>query len=80
LRQNIARLTMQSIDGKVIDKIKNATREKFAFLTEDFLSFGSAKVVAKALELVVEVIKNSIYNSDRMILRDQIIIAGCKKT
>ena len=44
---------MQSVDDKVIAKIKNAKRGSL-FFTEDFLSFGSAKTVAKALERMVE--------------------------
>jgi hypothetical protein len=44
---------MQSIDDKVIAKIKKAKRGSL-FFTEDFLSFGSAKAVAKALERMVE--------------------------
>lgn len=43
---------MQSIDDKVILKIKKAKRGSL-FFTEDFLSFGSAKAVAKALERLV---------------------------
>jgi hypothetical protein len=44
---------MQSVDDKVIAKIKKAKRGSL-FFTEDFLSFGSAKAVAKALERMVE--------------------------
>lgn len=44
---------MQSVDDKVIAKIKKARRGSL-FFTEDFLSFGSAKAVAKALERMVE--------------------------
>ena len=44
---------MQSTDDKVIAKIKKAKRGSL-FFTEDFLSFGSAKTVAKALERMVE--------------------------
>mgnify|MGYP003458217357 FL=1 len=44
---------MQSIEDKVIAKIKKAKRGSL-FFTEDFLSFGSAKAVAKALERMVE--------------------------
>lgn len=44
---------MQSIDDKVIIKIKKAKRGSL-FFTEDFLSFGSAKAIAKALERMVE--------------------------
>ena len=53
LRQNKTKLTMQSVDDKVIAKIKKAKRGSL-FFTEDFLSFGSAKTVAKALERMVE--------------------------
>ena len=44
---------MQSVDDKVIAKLKKAKRGSL-FFTEDFLSFGSAKTVAKALERMVE--------------------------
>ncbi len=44
---------MQSIDDKVIIKIKKAKRGSL-FFVEDFLSFGSAKAIAKALERMVE--------------------------
>lgn len=44
---------MQSTDDKVIAKIKKAKRGSL-FFTEDFLSFGSAKTVSKALERMVE--------------------------
>ena len=44
---------MESIDDKVVTKIKKASRGSL-FFTEDFLSFGSAKAVAKALERMVE--------------------------
>ena len=44
---------MQSVDDNVIAKIKKANRGSL-FFTEDFLSFGSAKTVAKALERMVE--------------------------
>jgi hypothetical protein len=44
---------MQSVDDKVIARIKKAKRGSL-FFTEDFLSFGSAKAVAKALERMVE--------------------------
>ena len=44
---------MQSIDDRVIAKIKKAKRGSL-FFAEDFLSFGSAKAIAKALERMVE--------------------------
>jgi hypothetical protein len=44
---------MQSIDNKVINKIKKAKRGSLFFI-EDFISFGTAKAVAKALERMVE--------------------------
>jgi hypothetical protein len=53
LRQNKSIKDMQSVDDKVIAKIKKAKRGSL-FFTEDFLSFGSAKAVAKALERMVE--------------------------
>lgn len=40
---------MQSIDDKIIIKFKKAGRGSL-FFTEDFLHFGAAKAVAKALE------------------------------
>jgi hypothetical protein len=43
---------MQSIDDNIFDKIKKAERGSL-FFTEDFLRFGSAKAVAKALERLV---------------------------
>lgn len=44
---------MQSIDDKVIIKIKKAKGGSL-FFVDDFLSFGTAKAVAKALERLVE--------------------------
>lgn len=44
---------MQSIDNKVIVKIKKAKRGSL-FFTEDFLSFGTAKAISKVLERLVE--------------------------
>ncbi|GEM55951.1 hypothetical protein B0A58_13555 [Flavobacterium branchiophilum NBRC 15030 = ATCC 35035] len=44
---------MQSIDNKVIAKIKKAKGGSLFFI-EDFISFGTAKAVAKALERMVE--------------------------
>jgi hypothetical protein len=44
---------MQSIDDKVIVKIKKAKKGSL-FFVEDFLSYGSAKAVAKALERLVD--------------------------
>jgi hypothetical protein len=44
---------MQSIDDKVITKIKKAKGGSLFFI-EDFISFGTAKAVAKALERMVE--------------------------
>lgn len=49
LRQKQKQKSMQSVDDKVIEKIKKAKGGSL-FFTEDFLSFGSAKTVAKALE------------------------------
>lgn len=40
---------MQSIDDKIIIKIKKAKKGSL-FFTNDFISFGTAKAVAKALE------------------------------
>lgn len=44
---------MESIDDKVFVKIKKAGRGSL-FFTEDFLPFGSAKAVSKALERLVK--------------------------
>jgi len=44
---------VQSIDDKVIAKIKKAKGGSLFFI-EDFISFGTAKAVAKALERMVE--------------------------
>lgn len=44
---------MISLDDKVVTKIKKAKRGSL-FFTEDFLTFGSAKAVAKALERLAE--------------------------
>jgi hypothetical protein len=43
----------QSIDDKIIAKIKKAARGSL-FFVDDFLSFGSAKSVSKALERLVQ--------------------------
>jgi hypothetical protein len=40
---------LQSIDNKIFKKIKKAARGSL-FFTEDFLTYGSAKAVSKALE------------------------------
>ena len=53
---------MESIDYRVISKIKKAKRGSL-FFTEDFLSFGSAKAVAKALERMVE--KEEVFRAAR---------------
>ena len=44
---------MQSIDNKVIVKINKAKRGSLFFI-DDFLSFGTAKAVAKVLERLVD--------------------------
>ena len=44
---------MQSTDDQILIKIKKAKRGAL-FFTEDFLSFGSAKAVSKALERLVK--------------------------
>ena len=44
---------MISLDDKILTKIKKARRGSL-FFTEDFLTFGSAKAVAKALERLAE--------------------------
>ena len=43
---------MESIDNKILKKIKKAKRGSL-FYTQDFLSFGSYKTVSKALERLV---------------------------
>lgn len=43
---------MESIDFKILEKIKKAKRGSL-FYTEDFLSFGNYKAVSKALERLV---------------------------
>jgi hypothetical protein len=43
----------QSIDNKIINKVKKARRGSLFFIN-DFLSFGNAKAVSKALERLVE--------------------------
>ena len=43
---------MESIDNKILEKIKKAKRGSL-FYTEDFLSFGNSKPVSKALECLV---------------------------
>lgn len=57
---------MQSIDDKIITKIKKAKKGTLYF-AEDFLSYGTAKAVSKALERleqrgVVERISRGIYS------------------
>ncbi len=44
---------MQSIDDKILDKIKKARRGSL-FFTEDFLAYGTSKAVSKALERLVK--------------------------
>jgi hypothetical protein len=44
---------IESIDNKIIAKIKKAKRGSL-FFTEDFLKFGTAKAVAKTLERLVK--------------------------
>ena len=44
---------MESIDDKVLVKFKKAGRGSL-FFTEDFLAYGSAKAVSKALERLVK--------------------------
>jgi len=44
---------VQNIDDEILIKIKKARRGSL-FFTEDFLSFGAAKAVAKALERLVD--------------------------
>lgn len=57
---------MQSIDDKIVAKIKKAKKGTLYF-AEDFLSYGTAKAVAKALERlekkdVIERISRGIYS------------------
>lgn len=44
---------MQSIDDEILIKMKKARRGSL-FFTEDFLAFGTAKAVSKALERLVD--------------------------
>ncbi len=44
---------MQSIEDKILKKIKKAGRGSL-FFTEDFLSFGTAKAISKALQRLVK--------------------------
>lgn len=44
---------MESVDSKIIAKIKKAKRGSLFFI-EDFLNFGTSKAVSKALERLVE--------------------------
>ncbi len=44
---------MESIDNKIIEKIKKAKRGSLFFI-EDFLNLGTSKAVSKALERLVE--------------------------
>jgi hypothetical protein len=44
---------MQSTDNKIIVKIKKAKRGSL-FFTEDFLTFGTSKAIAKSLERLVK--------------------------
>lgn len=44
---------MQSVDDEIITKIKKAKKGSL-FFVDDFLSFGTAKTVGKALERMVE--------------------------
>ncbi len=44
---------MQSIDIKILDKMKKAGRGSL-FFTEDFLTYGTAKAASKALERLVK--------------------------
>lgn len=44
---------MESVDSKIIAKIKKAKRGSL-FFSEDFLSLGTSKAVSKALERLVE--------------------------
>ena len=53
LRHDRIGKAMQGIDDKIITKIKKARRGSL-FFTEDFLSYGTAKAVSKALERLVE--------------------------
>jgi hypothetical protein len=52
LRHNFIKMAIEVIDNKILKKIKKARRGTL-FFTEDFLAFGSAKSVAKALERLV---------------------------
>ena len=49
---------IESVDDKIIKKIKKA-RGGSVFLIDDFLRFGTAKAVEKALERLAEAVKIS---------------------
>ena len=53
MRQNTKHNQLQSIDDKIIAKIKKARRGSL-FFGEDFLRFGNSKAVAKALERLAQ--------------------------
>lgn len=53
LRHKIKHNQLQSIDDKIIAKIKKARRGSL-FFGEDFLRFGNSKAVAKALERLAQ--------------------------
>lgn len=52
MRHNYFMNKMQSIDDKILIKFRKAGRDSL-FFTSDFLSFGTAKAVSKALERLV---------------------------
>ena len=52
MRQDNLNIVVESIDIKILEKIKKAKRGSL-FYTEDFLSFGNYKAVSKALERLV---------------------------
>ena len=52
MRHNLVLIMIQSVDDKIIAKINKAARGSL-FFVDDFLSFGNAKSVSKALERLV---------------------------
>lgn len=71
---------MQSIDDKILIKIKKAKRGSL-FFVEDFLSFGTAKAVSKALErLVIKAEVTRVARGIYAILNTDAILGTIKPT
>lgn len=56
LRHNIMQKMMLSAESKILTKIKKAKRDTLFFIS-DFVKFGSAKTVSKALQRLVNKLK-----------------------